>query len=666
MRENTNVSVEENIKHLDEEVKRVKSLEVSNNHKYEFESILSNKAKKVLDDIEKNHNNAYAVYMYLRNKSSNSMDKTAIFYRGNNISYKEMYSKAFEYAKSLKAMGVKKGDEVPVCVNNIPEYVYLRMACSFIGATLHMLGPWFNQDYLKEILNNTGSDIMFVSDDNYYKIKNVIDESNIKNPIVISITDSLKKDKNNHPYNPYEVLDRSFHSFENKVNEIKKNSLKEIINQEEFLLAGRNYKGNVLENTTLDDVSSITYTSGTTKPGCPKGVKQSNRSYITFARFKSSDVSEMPEMKNMRALNIIPPYAHTQLSGLSDVLFCNCTFCCEPFPSKEFFPYSLLINKPNYCPSPVGFWIHLGKEFRNNELFKDINMPYLMLPEVVGEELSPGEEKFLNKIAREHKFGVEKLPFPLSPVTFSIGGGTTEGGGLFTTLYRSLQEIKPKYYNKNYKLGLYPLKLSEVEVLNQDLEYCKLNEPGLLVVNSPGNMMGYTNDEDNKTIYITDAHGKKWLNMVTLAYKSDPSGSIKMKGRFDDYTHLQDGSIFPYFKIEESVSKDTKNIMSCTVVRNPNNDIVIHIEPQLDTKKSINSIINSAAIRLSKEIPEEILSQIYFRFRDNEESFDMASSGKRNYSTLRNEMDYNKLISYEDALKLEENKNQNSILRLKK
>lgn len=67
-------------------------------------------------------------------------------------------------------------------------------------------------------------------------------------------------------------------------------------------------------------------------------------------------------------------------------------------------------------------------------------MPYLMIPTVTGEGCSMGEEKFLNLTSRKHKFGSEKLPFPLAPVTFSIGGGTTESGGIFVTLYKALQE----------------------------------------------------------------------------------------------------------------------------------------------------------------------------------------------------------------------------------
>ena len=49
-----------------------------------------------------------------------------------------------------------------------------------------------------------------------------------------------------------------------------------------------------------------TYTSGTTDPGRPKGVIHSTRSYITLSRWKESDVSGLPSMRNMTILGHIP------------------------------------------------------------------------------------------------------------------------------------------------------------------------------------------------------------------------------------------------------------------------------------------------------------------------------------------------------------------------
>ncbi len=650
---------------LEKEIKRIQSIRKPSENPYQYSDKLSPKAKAVLDNIDKYNNNSWAMFMYERTDSTNSMNKIAIKYRGNKITYADMYSKAYEYCKALKSAGVKKGDQVPVCISNIPEYIYLLLACSFIGAQIHLVGTWFDKDYLKKILNDTKSDVMFISEDNYESIIDVVENSNIQTPVLIALEDSLKKDKEGNHYNPYQEIEGENHVFTSRFNELKNKSTKNVINQKDFLEQGKNYDQEVLENVQIDDVSTISYTSGTTKKGHPKGVKHSNRVYISVSRFKLPDVSGMPEMKNLTTQFEIPTYSHTNLSNVTDSLFCNCTYTCEPFNENDFFLTSLLINKPNYCQSTIGRWINLGKELRKEEN-KDIKMPGLIMPDIVGEGCSIGEEKFLNKVAREHKFGVKKLPYPLAPVTFSTGGGTCEGGGVFFTLFHEFQQKILGLRGKDYVLGLMPVKMIDYEILNLEGDYCKPHEPGILVVNSPANMTGYTNESFDSFAYIDDKYGKRWLNMGTLAYKSDPKyQTVKMKGRVNDFVFLQDGSFFPTYLIEESISKDTKNIMSCTVIKMKNNTYVCHIEKQPDSTRNIDDILYSCMMRLRDELPEEIFDRIYFRVRNYEEGFPQASSGKRDFEALRDENNIDKLIYIGNISKKEKEEEKGMTLKKK-
>ena len=157
---------------------------------------------------------------------------------------------------------------------------------------------------------------------------------------------------------------------------------------------------------------------------------------------------------------------------IPDTLYEKCTLALEPFYDKDFFLHSLLINKPNFVPASTGFWGKLCKELNYNEKYQSINLPFLMIPTVTGEGCSKGEEKFFNYTSRKHKFGTEKLPFPLAPVTFSLGGGTTESSGIFVTLFKSLQEKRLKYALNKEGLGLTPHKFVDLEVLNEKGEYC--------------------------------------------------------------------------------------------------------------------------------------------------------------------------------------------------
>lgn len=606
------------------------------------------KVAAALDDIELNRNHSLAVELFERNKEH--MEKPALLYRGNEISYKEMFEKAFAYAKSLKEMGYNKGDEIPMCITNTPEFVYLFLATSFIGATANIVGEWFDKDYLKEILNNTKSKNIFIDDISYSAIKDSINESEIENIVCFSLTDSLK-DKNGKKVNPHSIIDDMFVPIENHTEEIKKDYNGNVIDVKSFEEIGKNYTGKVVENVDLNDLCSITYTSGTTSPGHPKGVKQSNRSYITLSRFKESDVSGMPTMKNMKILGHIPTYTHMELScALSDTLYCNCTLALEPFYNKDFFPYSLIINKPNFVPASAGFWGNLCKLLEFDDAWKDVNLPFLMIPTVTGEACSIGEEKFFNATSRKHKFGTEKLPFPLAPVTFSIGGGTTESSGIFVTLFKALQEKKLNHLIKKESLGLTPHKFAEIDVLDEKGNSCKINEPGRLVANSPCEMIGYTDDELNKHTHVQDASGKTWLDLTTYSYK-DRTGRIKMKGRMNSYLTLSDGSKVPYYLIEDSVLKDTKNVMSCSTVNDEENNLICHIEFQPHKKKSEDAARKSVIERIDSDFNDEVKDKLYIRFRDNKESFPLDPSGKRSTSTLKRVGIDEKTISFNDLKK---------------
>lgn len=621
---------------------------------------LDKKTHKALLDIEENHNTSWAVEMFRRN--CENLELIALLYRGHKISYEEMFTTSYNYAKSLKNMGYSKGDTIPICVDNMPEFVYLMLGASFIGCKMVVVGDWFNKEYLKETLNNTKSKYMFVSDKNYKYIKETIDESDIEKIIIFSLNDSLPKDRNGIKYNPYQEIDNRFeHDFTNKIEEIKKQSPKEILSIDEFTNIGKDYTGKVIEEVSIDDPFIQTYTSGTTDPGCPKGVIHSSRSYITLSRWKESDVSKLPSMRNMTVLGHIPTYTHMELScAISDTLYEKCTLALEPFYDREYFIYSILINKPNFVPASTGFWTKLCDKLNYDEKFKNINMPYLMLPTVTGEECSPGEEYYYNLTSKKHKFGTDKLPYPLSPVTFSIGGGTSESSGVFVTILKSLQEKRISNIVKKYGLGLTPHSFVELEVLDKNGNYCPIGKPGLLVINCPCNMLGYTDSKLNKDIYIIDSKGKRWLNQGAYAYKTDNQGRIKMKGRPNSYITLNDGSELPYYVIEDTIEKDIKNIMVAVLLKADEESYICHIELQRESKLSQEEIIDSIMNRLINNIQIEVLKKLYIKIIP---SFPVAPSGKRDTKPLLVGDIFNNIISCSDYLKL---KNNNVKKRVKK
>ena len=621
---------------------------------------ISDRAKMVIADMDAFHNHSFAVEVYLRNKDN--LDKTALLYRGNKITYGDMFDKVYAYAKSLKTMGYGAGSEVPVCATNIPEFVYLLLATNLIGAKLNSMGEWFDKDYTKFILEHSKSNTVFISDDVYDMVKDKIDESSISNVVVLSLADSLKGG------NPYEEIDDKFHPglFDSKVSKIREESSKTVMSSKDFEDIGINYDDNVVNDSELDDPAVITYTSGTTNPGVPKGVLHSNRSYATIARFKDRDITNLTNMDGIKSLCHIPVYTHMELCSMMDGLFHGCTLCLEPVYDKDFFKYSVIMHRANYQPGSQGFNYDLCYALEHDEEFRRLcdglagdgyrngQLGDLIAPTITGEGMDKGSEKYFNKVARKHKFGVKKLHFP---VCYSIGGGTGEASGVFTTLFKEYLSKMPPYVFYKDSLGINPLPFAEVVTINKDGNYCKANEPGIIGVNSPCNMVGYYYQDKlpklkDENPFMEMHDGKRYLIMNNVGIIT-PTGSLKIKDRLGNEMVLSDGTKIPLYQVSDCILSDTKNIMSGSIVK-INDEIigeayVMHIVLQPGVKNK-DKVLNGIARRLNSAFSKEVLDRLYIRIRSNEEAFPITPSGKRDNIQLSMEGYSEKCVSVTNLL----------------
>ena len=249
---------------------------------------MNNKNNIYLKEIEENHNHSLFEEIFLRRKSDSS--KVALFYRGAKITYGELENKVYEYAKALKSSGIKKGDEIAICMSNCPELVYLLGAISIIGAQANIFGDEFDRKYITEIINECSADIMFVTDNLYKNIEESINNSKVKDIIVISLTDSLINNKN-----PYDELENKWYDFKNRAITIVNNdkSIKLISN---FIEEGKNYEGNITEIVNLNDVYTTTYSSGSTNTSRPKGIVHDVKSYVVMGTYHDPEKSKVPSM----------------------------------------------------------------------------------------------------------------------------------------------------------------------------------------------------------------------------------------------------------------------------------------------------------------------------------------------------------------------------------
>ena len=620
-------------------IKEIKNIKSDKNHYFYNTFTYDKKNRKILNEIDSNHNYPWIKEIWERNKER--LDSVAIKYRGNTFTYEDFFLNSYKYAKSLKSYGIKKGDEFICCLENTPEFPFIMGATSIVGAKVNLLSSDMDKEYLKQIINNATSNLIFVSEKNIEEFSYTLCE--IKNKIIVLIPLEFSIGKNQFK----NITDQYYKVDENKINSAIQR-IEKVIGIYDFFKNGEKYKENVLEKTGLDDDFTITYTSGSTSSNKPKGLVHKVRSYITMGRYHDSEISKIPSMKNLTMLALVRTMSDTDfMSAISDVFMQSANVALEPINDKDFVLESILMNKPAIVLTSRSVWLYVMKKQMKEEKYKKIKFPYLIAPMCIGEPLDGTEERILNKWFRKLKSGVSLTHTPMSVVCMSIAGGDSEHGGIFVKMYRSLQSKRFSRLGYNGPVGMSTYGMVKIQCLRKDGTYADYLEPGNLVANSPCTMHGYVNnEEDDKCFYIKDAYGKEWANLNTYGF-IDKFGNISVKGRINN-----DDNEIPNYLIADEILKDTKRILSCEVVniQYENKKVyVAHIEFQMYNNFNEKEILNSICKRCVKKFSVDILNNLYFRIRDNEESFPITPTLKRSFKSLIDEGITDKCVS---ALKI--------------
>ncbi len=575
----------------------------------------------ILEDLQQNHNHTWYEEIYQRNKEW--LQDVALFYRGNEISYGSMFEKMQKYASALSSYGIREGDEIPVCLPNMPELVYLLGAISIIGAKANIFGAEFATDYITEIIDGCTCDLIFVLDGVYSEIEEAVKASRVKKIVMCSLVDSLPEGKN--PYAEYDARHGKIKSTRELFQEQNEN----IISVNQFVDMNKEYGEIEVSRCGLDAEFLVTYTSGSTNTNRPKAIVHTVRSLITIGRCHDPEVQKTTSLKNFTMQAHIPSHSNTDIiASISDALMQGSRLALEPVYDKDFFIFTLLINRPSYIVATRSFWIDTAKKILMDPEYKGVTLPFILIAFAVGEPMEINEEKFINRALRKAKAGTDKIPLPFSIVAIGAAGGDCEHGGIFYNIFRQIQNLRPSNLAHHQEHGLMPFAMVDAAILDENGAYCKPYELGRLVANSPCNMKCYKNNpEATESFFIKDATGKVWGDCRVYGY-IDAQGGVHMKGRIPDKA----GDI-PGFRIAEVILRDRKNVLSCEVVE-VEGSYVAHVELQPYAKISETACIDRAKMRCEKAFGKSLMERIHWRVRSNKEAFPLTACGKRSAKAL--------------------------------
>jgi len=183
-------------------------------------------------------------------------DHPALNYMGKITTYAQLEKLVNAFARALKALGVKPGDKVSVCLPNIPQAIVANYAIFRIGAATVMNNPLYTERELAYQLNDSDSKIIVTLTLLVPRIEKIQSQTKIEKIIACHIHSYLPFPKKQlFPLVKKEMYRKIIPTETVKI-------FKDLINEQ---------AGNPInDESKWDEVGALIYTGGTT--GVSKGV----------------------------------------------------------------------------------------------------------------------------------------------------------------------------------------------------------------------------------------------------------------------------------------------------------------------------------------------------------------------------------------------------------
>jgi len=452
----------------------------------------------------------------------------AYSYFGKNCRYNKLNKQIINLSKSLKYIGVKKGDKITICMPNTPDAIIMFYAVNMIGCIANMIHPLSSEKEIEFYLNKSKSKYILCLDMIYPKVEKIIENTCVKKVIISKISNKMPI---------YLKVVYPLTSKQPKIN-YKDN----IISFNKLESLGKHYKGSYYENMKKYEDAVILYSGGTT--GDPKGVVLSNLNFNALAKqcFKMVD----PAKAGDSILTIMPIFhgfglgvsVHTELtSGMNIILV-------PKFNSKEF---GKLIKK--YKPKFLAGVPTMYEALTNSNIKSKKYLKCVVNAICGGDTLNESLRNRVDSYLKMHG----------SKANLRVGYGLTECTAAVC--------VTPRHYFKEGGIGI-PLPDMNFKIVKVGTyKSVKPNEDGEICINGPTVMKRYLDDIDETKKVLKKHHdGKIWLHTGDIGYMNE-EGLIFFKSRLKRMIVSSGYNIYPQYI--EKVIMSHPAVETCAVIGIP-------------------------------------------------------------------------------------------------
>ena len=454
-------------------------------------------------------------------------DQVALTFQEKDTTFAQLVPQIQQAEKAFRAIGIKEGDTVTVCLPNMPQTVVCLYAINAIGAIASMIHPLSAIHeiafYLKEARSRT-----IVSMDQFYsKLKKVRELVDLDHMIIARISDALSPVKKV----AYRLLkERKFEKYEED---------KVVMSWKSFLAKAHECDIDPSVQKKGADEAVILFSGGTT--GVTKGIRLTNLNFNALA-LQTGTMCNKP-IQGMTMLAAMPMFHGFGLGVcVHTLMYWGGRSVLVPQVSVKGYSKMLKTAQPNYIAGVPTLYEGIT---RNKEM-DNVDLSCLMGVFSGGDSLTIEMKKKIDKFLADHG----------ATVRVREGYGTTE--------CVTASCLTPYNKEKEGSIGLpYP-----------DTYYCickpgteeevPFGTDGEICLRGPSVMMGYINhEEENRTTLRKHPDGHIWLHTGDLGYM-DEEGFIYFKQRIKRMIITSGYNVYPS-QIENIIDALDEVQMSCVI-----------------------------------------------------------------------------------------------------
>lgn len=540
----------------------------------------------------------YSMYEQIKKTAEKYPKFIALDFMGKKTTYENLIAEINTVAKGFKALGVREGDKVTICLPNIPQAVFCFYALNLIGAIANMIHPLSSEGEIEFYLRDSQSVAAITLDQFYSKFESVRNNYRLKNLIITSVRDALSP-----------LMKLAFDFTEGKkIPPIPKDA--DVVMWDRFILGAHAFSGDYVSEKKGGEAAVVLYSGGTT--GTTKGILLSNKNFNALA-LQTAAMGNCCESGN--SMLAVMPIFHG--FGLGVCIHTMLSFGCRCIliPRFNAQSYAKLIQKkkPNYIAGVPTLYEAM---LRSPDL-QNADLSCLKGVFSGGDSLSVELKKRFDKFLLERGCKVQ----------IREGYGTTE--------CVTASCLTPTTEAREGSIGI-PFPDTLYKIVNPETcEEVPCGEEGEICINGPTVMIEYVNQpEETKAVLKTHDDGKIWLHTGDLGVM-DSDGFVYFKQRMKRVIITSGYNVYPS-QLENVLDAHEAVHMSCVIgVPDPYKKqkvkAFVVLKPGIEFSEEINESIfehcrkNIAKyampydIEVRDQLPKTLVGKVAYRVLEQEE-----------------------------------------------